>query len=311
MCADVRIGFVPTFYNTAHLLIADPETPNRLGTDLDWKAYGNCGAIAEALKAGELDIAYTDITTTALAISQGVKLKCMAGGHMEGSVLFGNSALAGNATLTDIAAALGQLNSKTVGVTGYATTQHVTLLKFIKDQGLQITVKADYAKSKALLDAIASGEVAAAIGTPDQAIGAVRAGGKILCPPGLVWPQNPSYGIVVHPSYMPAGLPFMMKFLVLHLKAAELMRTMPSAVAKIISKNHDGIEEKFVLDVLALSPRYCIMISDEFLKSSMELVAAMHGLDLIPAALSQADIFDLNLISKIHPKKDHYGFGSA
>ena len=49
--------------------------------------------------------------------------------------------------------------------------------------------------------AIAEGEMAAAVGTPAlAAVASAWYGCSITIPPGLIWPFNPSYGIVAHAS---------------------------------------------------------------------------------------------------------------
>jgi NitT/TauT family transport system substrate-binding protein len=62
-----------------------------------------------------------------------------------------------------------------------------------------------------------------------------------------------------------------------------------------------------VLDTLRLSPRYCAQLTDAYIAASMEFVKVLRKLGYIRREISQDEIFDLSLIRKIHPGKDHYG----
>jgi len=49
-----------------------------------------------------------------------------------------------------------------------------------------------------VLEALVDGDIDAAVGTPSLAAAAARAcEAKIIIPPYALWPDNPSYGIVI------------------------------------------------------------------------------------------------------------------
>jgi NitT/TauT family transport system substrate-binding protein len=66
------------------------------------------------------------------------------------------------------------------------------------------------------------------------------------------------------------------------------------------------VDEQFVLKTLAVSPKYCAAISDEFAGSTMRLVPVLRELGYLGADLGEAEIFDYNLIRKVHPEPAHY-----
>jgi NitT/TauT family transport system substrate-binding protein len=66
------------------------------------------------------------------------------------------------------------------------------------------------------------------------------------------------------------------------------------------------VDEKFVLDVLKVSPKYCAQITDEYISTTMEFAKILKRLGYISRVITSDEIFDTALIQKIHPSKDHY-----
>jgi NitT/TauT family transport system substrate-binding protein len=58
--------------------------------------------------------------------------------------------------------------------------------------------------------------------------------------------------------------------------------------------------------VLAISPKYCISLSDEYIKSTMEFVESLFDLGYIKRVLKVDEIFNFQFVEQLHPEKEHY-----
>jgi len=85
-----------------------------------------------------------------------------------------------------------------------------------------------------------------------------------------------------------------------------MLREFPSKAAKIISNTFEILTEKYVSDVLKISPKYCIALAEGYIKSTMQFVRAFKNLGYIKKELRIDDIFDLRFVSEVHPEPEHY-----
>jgi ABC-type nitrate/sulfonate/bicarbonate transport system substrate-binding protein len=121
-----------------------------------------------------------------------------------------------------------------------------------------------------------------------------------------LWPNNPSYGIFAHKVLIKNNPEIIFKFLIHHKKASHLLRNSPSEAAKKIAKTFEIINSKYVETVLRISPKYCIALSEGYIKATMEFVWTLYKLGYIKTNFSLEDIFDFSLINEIHPEPNHY-----
>ncbi|MGW8178452.1 MAG: ABC transporter substrate-binding protein, partial [bacterium] len=91
----------------------------------------------------------------------------------------------------------------------------------------------NYKWADMITEAMVKREVSAAVGTPALAV-AIKlfAGGKVLFPPSMLWPSNPSYGIVASERMIKDNGPLIEKFLSVHEEASKTMRESPKEAAK-------------------------------------------------------------------------------
>lgn len=309
----IRIGHLSTFYHTAILLMTRKDIASRLGIDAEWTLLGTGPAIMEAFGRGELDLAYIGLPPAIIGMERGSAVVCIAGGHMEGTVMAGKSRWLGFPETDDLGAILGQFEGKTIGVPGNGSIHDVILkdsiARYAPDRN--ITVR-NYPWADLVTEAVAKDEVAAAFGTPALAIAIRRfAGGKILYPAARLWPDNPSYGIVVDRSFLNAHRERVEKFLIAHEEAEAVLRNQPADAAQAIADHVGIIDRAFVLETLRVSPKYCAQLTTAYISSTMAFVVALRNLGYIKRELDKDEIFDTSLIAKIHPEKDHYGDGIA
>ena len=305
----LRIGHLSTFYHTALLLMARRDLSVRLGAEPEWTLFGTGPAIMQAFGRGDLDLAYIGLPPAIIGMDRGTQVRCVAGGHMEGTVLSGKARWKGMPELPGPAEVLAQFRGRTIGVPGSGSIHDVILRDALASADLSDSVSVrNYPWADLVTEAIVRDEVDAAMGTPALAAAVGRfAGGTVLIPPSRLWPHNPSYGIVVASSFLERSRRVVRDFLSLHEEASALLRERPAEAAVLISRQVGIVDEAFVAETLALSPKYCAQLSDDYRRSTMRFVRTMKERGYIGRELSEEDIFDRTLIDEVHPEPDHYG----
>jgi NitT/TauT family transport system substrate-binding protein len=304
----VRIGHLSTFYHTALLLMAHGGVPARLGAEVEWRLLGTGPAIMQAFERGELDLAYIGLPPAIIGIARGVDVVCVAGGHVEGTVLAGRSRWRGFPELDDLGAVLRQFAGLKIGVPGTGSIHDVILKDCLERHGLAGTVEVvNYPWADLVTEAVARDEVAAAFGTPALAV-AIRsfAGGRILYPPSRLWPGNPSCGIVVTRAFLGEHRALVERFLEVHEEATAAFRAEPAAAARDIAAHVGIVDESFVLETLQVSPRYCAQLTGEYVAATLAFAAALRRLGYVGRDVAEHEIFDRSLIDTVHPEPDHY-----
>jgi len=293
--------------------MAQGGTEKRLGVEVEWKLMGTGPAIMKAFRQKELDLAYIGLPPAIIGISQGTGVLCVAGGHMEGTVMAGPAKWKGFPEAGDLASVLGQFRGGKIGVPGKGSIHDVILKKCIEQSDLAGKIEViNYPWADLVTEAVVNGEVFAAFGTPALAVAIERfAGGKVLYPPSKLWPDNPSYGIVADSGFLQREEKMVERFLILHEEATAFMRNEPEKAAQAIADFVGIIDREFVLDTLRISPKYCAHLTEGYVTSTMRFVPVLRKLGYIHEDVAQERIFSRDIISRIHPGKDHYSDGIA
>ncbi len=291
--------------------MAKDDISAELGTEIEWRLFGTGPAIVDAFERAELDLAYIGLPPAMIGMGRGIGIVCIAGGHIEGTVISAGARYRGTSDASELGEILGQFSGRGVGVPGRGSIHDVILRECLERFGLQDDVRVvNFAWADLVLEALVKGEVEAAVGTPALAIAVKRyAGGKILYPPSFLWPSNPSYGIFADREVLKEERHTVEQFLLLHEEATAFFRERPAEAAKLIASYIGFIDEEFVLDTLRVSPKYCAQITGDYVSSTLEFAETLKRLGYVARLLSASEIFDLSLIRKIHPGKDHYDEG--
>jgi NitT/TauT family transport system substrate-binding protein len=305
----IRIGHLSTFYHTSILMMAR----NTLGTEAEWKLFGTGPAIVNAFEEGVIDLAYIGLPPAIIGIDRGVPIKCIAGGHVEGTVISSLARFRSYPEIQDLSDIFQQFEGLKIGVPGKGSIHDVILSECLKSLNLDNSIEVvNFQWADMVLEAINREEVSAAVGTPALAAAVARfVNGKILYPPASLWPNNPSYGILVHKDFLNSNNSAVEDFLCRHEEAASFLRRKPRDAAAIIADYVKVADEDFILDTLKISPKYCAAISGEYISSTMEFVKVLKSLGYIERAITSGEIFDMSLINKVHPSNNHYNSGIA
>jgi NitT/TauT family transport system substrate-binding protein len=280
----------------------------RLDADLEWNLLGTGPAIIKAFGKDELDLAYIGLPPAIIGMEHGAEVICVAGGHMEGTVMAGKSVWQGYPEFADIGAVIRQFAGGKIGVPGNGSIHDVILKdcveRYAPGQGITIV---NYPWADLVTEAVVRDEVAAAFGTPALGVAIRRyALGRILIPPQRLWPNNPSYGIVVSKGFLRQHHGLVRQFLMAHEEAEAVLRSDPVGAAKDIAGQAAVIDPEFVLETLQVSPKYCAALSNNYIDSTMDFMRALLRLGYIRKELSSEEIFDRTLINEVHPGPDHY-----
>jgi len=283
----------------------------RLGAEIEWKLMGTGPAIMQAFQRQELDLAYIGLPPAIIGIAHGIDVICVAGGHMEGTVMAGKPRWLGYSDTPDLRAILQQFRGHSIGVPGKGSIHDVILKDCIEQHGLGAEIRiVNYPWADLVTEAVVHNEVSAAFGTPALAVAIKRfAGGNILYPPSRLWPGNPSYGIVADRRFLQTEEKTVEQFLLLHEEATAFMRKKPLDAARIIADFIGIIDQEFVFETLLVSPKYCAQLSKDYIASTMKFIPVLRQKGYISSDVVQDRIFSTEIIKRIHPESEHYHDG--
>jgi NitT/TauT family transport system substrate-binding protein len=303
---EIRIGHLSTAYHTSLVIMGAHWIEKKMNLKPLWRLFGGGPGIVEAFADEELDIGYVGLPPVIIGIDKGVPIKCIAGGHVEGTVFLAREGFKSvEEQKGDVRATLGQFRGRIVGSPPKGSIHDVIIRNLLKKYGFSDIKIKNFRWADFIPDALERGEIEAAVGTPALAVVA-RQIARIAIPPDKLWPNNPSYGIVASHKLIEDSPDIIEGFLRLHEDATNLIRTSPGEGGRIVSKTMGVVSKEFVLQVYKVSPRYCASISDEFIDSTLKFVPVLKELDYIAQTLTKEDIFDLQFIERVHPEAPHY-----
>jgi len=304
MLKPINIGHLSTVYHTSFILMGT-DWLEKAGIHANWKLFASGPDIVKAFANEDIDLGYIGLPPAIIGIDRGIPIKCIAGGHVEGTVLVARENYRTLDELKDINEVLAQFEGKVIGSPPKGSIHDVIINNAIKQAKLDIEVK-NFAWTDFVLEALVDNEIAAAVGTPSLAVAASRAcGAKIAIPPSMLWQNNPSYGIVVRKALMQEH-EVILRFLEVHEKASNFIRKNPRGAAKTVSERIGIVDEDFVLEAYRISPKYCASLSSEFVRSTMAFVPVLHRLGYISRLLKESEIFEYSFINLVHKEPPHY-----
>ena len=289
--------------------MGNKDLSNDFNMEIRWKLFGTGPAMVKAFQDKKLDIGYMGLPPAIIGIDNEVSIKCVAGGHVEGIIMIANKEYKTLAQLhNNISDVFSQFKGNAIGVPSKGSIHDVILNFYLKKYNLieDVEVK-HYKQAEFIATDMQKGILAGGVGTPALAVfSSTIFDSHLIIPPEFLWKDNPSYGIFFHENIIDKEPEIILKFLN-HNKVASLMlRESPSRAASIISNTFEILTERYVSEVLKISPKYCIALSEGYIKSTMEFVRTLKNLGYIKKELRINDIFDLTFIQKVHPEPEHY-----
>ncbi|MFX1570527.1 MAG: ABC transporter substrate-binding protein, partial [Promethearchaeota archaeon] len=251
------------------------EFKKRFNQKINWILFGTGPEMIRAFMNEQLEIGYIGLPPAIIGIDNGVLIKCVAGGHVEGTVIIAKTEYKDLNDFNDnIYDVLAQFKGKSIGVTSKGSIHDVILNFFLKKYELIDYVKIrNYNQAEFIALDLKKGNIEAGVGTPALAIFASSMlKSHIIIPPKFLRANNPSYGIFFHENIIENNPELVIKFLNCHKQASFLLRNNPSKAAEIICENVKILKSDYVKAILEISPKYCIALSEGFIDSTMEFV---------------------------------------
>ena len=299
----MRIGYLSTIYHTSFILKSG-KFPFDGIEETEWILFPTGPAMIKAFKNMEIDLGYIGLPPVMIGIDKGMKIKCVGGGHIEGTVMIADKSYQSYNELGNIDLVIKQLIKKTIGTPTKGSIHDVIIRSMLKNENISIN---NYPWADLIPDSIHDGEIDAGVGTPALAtVASKQFDTKIILPPKTIWPYNPSYGIVVQENLISNSGDFILSFLNAHEDASNLIRNEPEIAAEIASQEMGVVDKEFVLDTYKISPRYCAKLPDKYIKSTMKFIPVLNELGYLKKDLNIEDIFDLRFIDKSHTEEAHY-----
>jgi NitT/TauT family transport system substrate-binding protein len=298
----VKIGYLSTIYHTS--LIIKNLNKEICGEKIDWQLYATGPAMIDGFDSGEIDLGYIGLPPVMIGINKGIDLKCIAGGHVEGTVMVASAKYESYTSKKDINEIISQFVGKTIGVPSRGCIHDVIIKEIVGN--LDIKIK-NYGWADLIPYALEDGEIDAGVGTPAMAVAASSiASSKVIIPPEQLWHYNPSYGVSIRKEIFGEKREFVKEFLMVHENICNMIREFPTKTSKIAS-GELGLENNlFALNAFKISPKYCSSLPEEYINSTLKFIPILKDLGYLDSNLESKDIFDTELIEKIHTKKPHY-----
>jgi NitT/TauT family transport system substrate-binding protein len=299
----LNIGYLSTISHTSFIL-KNKTSKHLEDYDLEWSLFATGPAMMEAFTSGNIDLGYIGLPPVMIGIEKGLRIKCVGGGHIEGTVMVAPKCYSMFSELGNSYEVLRQFEGKIIGTPTKGCIHDVIIREMTKDLNIEIK---NFPWADFIPDAIEEGEIAAGIGTPS--LGNVilnRINSHVVIPPNKLWPWNPSYGIVVHEELVRKNSELIINFLKAHEDASNLIRNNPEIAAEIASGELEVINKEFVLKTYKMSPKYCASIPKEYINSTLKFIPVLKNLGYMNDDLKQEDIFDLRFVKEIHPEPHHY-----
>jgi len=305
----LNIGHLSSAYHTNYILMEGKDLEKDMKIDVNWILFGTGPAMVKAFKDNKLDIGYMGLPPAIIGIDQGVQIKCVAGGHVEGTVMVAKRQYNTQKQLDNrLDKVFLQFKGKAIGVPSKGSIHDVILNYYLEKFSLldDITVK-NYEQAEFIAKDIRDGTLEGGVGTPAlAAFAATIFESHLIIEAKDLWANNPSYGIFAHKKLIQTDPELVLKFLSYHKNASNLLRNSPSIAAERISKSFKIIDKNYVETVLKISPKYCISLSEGYLNATAKFVETLYNLEYIKKKIKEKDIFDFKFVDKIHPEPEHY-----
>ena len=308
---DLNIGHLSTAYHTNFILMGDEKLENELGLKVNWSLFGTGPLMVEAFKKGELDIGYMGLPPAIIGIDNGVPIKCVAGGHVEGTIMIGKKNYKPISQLNgEIYEVLAQFKGHTIGTPSVGSIHDAILNYYLEKYNLKNEIKVkNYKQAEFIAMDMQEGILEGGVGTPALAVFAETIlDSHLIIPAHYLLSYNPSYGIFFHESIIKDFPELVFTFLKHHKRASGLLRESQNEAAKIIARTFSILKNNtpYVKAVLEISPKYCIALSEGYLKSTEGFINTMHRLGYIKEKLIRDKIYNFKFVSEVHPEPEHY-----
>ena len=126
--------------------------------------------MVEAFAAGEIDLGYIGLPPAMIGIDRGIPVRCIGGGHIEGTIMIAGSEYAAAEDSSSVAEVLSQFCGKAIGSPARGSIHDVIIRYLLKRYQIDGVEVKNFSWADLIPAAIAEGEVQGAVGTPQLAV---------------------------------------------------------------------------------------------------------------------------------------------
>ena len=113
--------------------MGNKDLDNDLNLEIRWKLFGTGPAMVKAFQNKKLDIGYMGLPPAIIGIEKEAPIKCVAGGHIEGTVMVANKKYKPMAYLnSNLSEVFSQFRGQTIGVPSKGSIHDVILNFYLK-----------------------------------------------------------------------------------------------------------------------------------------------------------------------------------
>jgi ABC-type nitrate/sulfonate/bicarbonate transport system substrate-binding protein len=301
----LRIGHLSTAYHTNFIMMADETFNNWMGVPIEWTMYSTGPQMIEDFIQQKLDIGYLGLPPAIIGMDKGVHIKCVAGGHVEGTVLIASSEYQEMAKChCSVEEAFQQFKGKTIGTTKRGSIHEVILSHYVHKFGLQdeITIKT-YDMAEFIGIDIRNKKIAAGVATPALAVFADYIGDShIIVPSQFLWKNNPSYGILFHQDIIDNHFDIGYRFIQAHNYSTHILNARREIAAKRIADVFKIVDADYIRLILDISPKYNIDLTVEYVQTTLDFADRLKDYAYIKGQMSIDSIFEYKFVNKLFPK---------
>ena len=296
----LNIGFLSTTYHTSLLLIARKWVEEELNIEVNWKLYASGPDEVKALSKKEIDIGYIGLPPVIIGINNRVPVKCIAAGHVEGSIFVAQKGFKSLQETGSVPGVLRQFKGKAIASPPKGSIHDIVIRKLIEEHGIKDIEVKNFPWADLILDDFTDGKICAAVGTPSLAVAVMQfSNGKILIPSDKLWKNSPSYGIISRSDFIDTAPDLLQAFLLLHKKATDEINSDSGKPAKAVAELIGVVGEDFVRAVYKISPKYFYNLPVEFIESTKEFINVLAELKYISKPIPADDIFDFRILERL------------
>jgi len=308
---ELNIGHLSTAYHTNWILMGNNKLERDLGVKINWYLFGTGPLMVEAFEKGELDLGYMGLPPALVGIDKKVPIKCVAGGHVEGTIFIGKSKHKTISQLNgDMLETLSQFKGSAIGTPSVGSIHDAILNYYLEKHKLKEDIEVrNYKQAEFIAIDMEKGYLEGGVGTPALAVFAKTIlDSHLVIPANYLLANNPSYGIFFHENIIENYPELVKTFLQHHKKASEMLRNSQREAAEMISRTFSILNNnyEYVKSILEVSPKYCIALSEGYLESTEGFINTMHRLGYIKKKLTSEEIYNFKFVEEIHPERNHY-----
>lgn len=306
MPSSLRIGYLSTLYHTSHLLRRLRWVEQDLGVACQWLLFGTGPEMVDAFERQEIDLGYIGLPPAMIGMARGVPLVCVGGGHVEGTVMVAGPSFKSLSESKGVLSFLQQFRSRRVGSPSAGSIHDVIFRGLLLEYSIDDVEIVNSPWADLIPYAFRKGTLDAAVGTPPLALLCEReCGTRTVMPPASLWPFNPSYGIVVRKEMLERGS-LVEGFLRIHERACNVIRESPERAARWTVSVLPGLDEPFVREVYAVSPKYCASLPEAYVESTLRFLPVMKRLGYADELARPGEVFEPAFIGRVHSEPHHY-----